>query len=172
MPDLNNPQRPWPDQQQFWHWSLALYPSIKPMALQWQDEFGVNVNVLLLLLYLQQRQQLLQASEIELLQQSVQTQQQLFTAPLRQLRRQLPAQLSESAAASLKQQLLQAELCSEQLEQQQLIQCLEHLPLRPALPGTSLLELYLQQLAIDPTPLQQQIFDLDQAAATVGISAA
>lgn len=162
----------WPDSDQLWRWSLALYPSIKSTALQWQDEYGVNVNLLLLLLYLQRRRQPLQAAEIVLLQQAVQAQQQLFTAPLRQLRRQLPAHLSESIAATFKQQLLQAELYSEQLEQQQLIQCLKSLPLRPALPETSLLMLYLQQLAIDPTPLQQQIVDLDQAAATVEISPA
>ncbi|RVU39872.1 TIGR02444 family protein [Rheinheimera riviphila] len=169
MPDLNNDQLPWPDPEQFWHWSLALYPGIKPLALQWQDELGVNVNLLLLLLYLQRRQLLLTTTEIESLQQSVQSQQQLFTAPLRQLRRQLPAHLSEPAAASFKQQLLQAELCSEKLEQQQLIQCLHSFPLRAAAPDGTLLPLYLQLLQIDPAPRQQQMFDLDQAAAIVGV---
>mgnify|MGYP000226748860 CR=1 FL=1 len=172
MPDVSKPHLPWPDPEQFWHWSLALYPGIKPLALQWQDELGVNVNLLLLLLYLQRRQQQITTTEIELLQQAVKTQQQLFTAPLRQLRRQLPAHLSENAAASFKQQLLQAELCSEQLEQQQLIACLHSFPLRASAPNCTLLAVYLQRLAIDSTPLQQQIFDLDQAAATVEIPAA
>jgi uncharacterized protein (TIGR02444 family) len=169
MPDLNNDQLPWPDQQQFWHWSLALYPNIKPLALQWQDELGINVNLLLLLLYLQRQRLPLTATEIALLQHTCKAQQQLFTAPLRQLRRQLPAHLSDNAAVNLKQQLLQAELCSEQLEQQQLIACLHSLPQRVAAPDCALAALYLQLLAIDPTPLQQQIFDLDQAAATVDI---
>ena len=71
MPDLNNHQLPWPDPEQFWHWSLALYPAIKPLALQWQDELGVNVNLLLLLLYLQRQRLQLTTTELELLQQSV-----------------------------------------------------------------------------------------------------
>jgi uncharacterized protein (TIGR02444 family) len=167
MPDLNNRQLPWPDQQQLWSWSLAVYPAIKPIALHWQDTMAVNVNLLLLLLYLQRLQLPLKASEIALLQQAIQAQQQLFTAPLRQLRRQLPAHLHESDAAHFKHQLLQAELCSEKLEQQQLINSLQRFPQRVTAPDCALLALYLQQLAIDPTPLQQQIFDLDQAAATV-----
>lgn len=167
MPDLSKGQRTWPDPEQFWHWSLALYPTIKPLVLQWQDELGVNVNLLLLLLYLQRRQLQLTTTEIELLQQAVKTQQQLFTAPLRQLRRQLPAHLSESTAASFKQQLLHAELCSEKLEQQQLIACLQRFPLRAAASDCALLALYLQLLQVDCEPRQQQIFDLDQAAATV-----
>lgn len=169
MPDLKNRQLPWPDQQQFWSWSLAIYPAIKPVALHWQDRLAVNVNLMLLLLYLQRQQLSLQAAEIALLQQAVQVQQQLFTAPLRQIRRQLPAHLSESAATQFKQQLLQAELCSEQLEQQQLIDCLQRLPLRSATPDCGLLALYLQHLAIDPTPFRQQIIDLDQAAARVDL---
>lgn len=169
MPDLNNDQLPWPEPEQFWHWSLALYPAIKPLALQWQDELGVNVNLLLLLLYLQQRQLQLTVTEIELLQQAVQPQEQLFTKPLRQLRRQLPAHLADAAAARFKQQLLQAELGSEQLEQQLLIECLHRLPPRVATPDGALPALYLQLLQTDPTPRQQQLVDLDQAAAMVTI---
>lgn len=169
MPELNNQQLPWPDPEQFWHWSLALYPAIKPLALQWQDELGVNVNLLLLLLYLQRQQQQLSAADIQQLQTAVGPQQQLFTVPLRQLRRQLPAHLSDQAAVDFKQQLLQAELHSERLEQQQLIECLQGLAIVPVAAGHSLLTLYLQLQQIDPTPLQPQIIDLDQAAATVEV---
>ncbi len=159
----------WPDAAQFWRWSLAVYPKITPLVLQWQDTLNINVNLLLLLLLVQRQQLKLTAEQINLLQHALQAQQQLFTLPLRQLRRQLPAHLSPGAAAQLKQQLLQAELCSEQLEQQQLIDCLQQLPLYPNRHKTSLIALYLQQLHIAPKPLQQQILDLDQVAATVAI---
>lgn len=165
---VHDPELPsWPDHQQLWQWSLSLYPRIKTIALDWQDQFGVNVNLLLLLLYLQRKQQQLSPAEIEQLQQAVALQQQHFTSPLRQLRRQLPAHLSEQAAAAFKQQLLEAELHSEQLEQQQLIQCLQGLQPRHPTAHLSLSVLYLQLLQIDPTPLQPQIIDLDQAVAAV-----
>lgn len=156
-----------PNAEKLWQWSLVVYPRIKTIALDWQDQFGVNVNLLLLLLYLQRQQQQLSTTEIQQLQQAVLKQQLSFTAPLRQLRRQLPAHLPEQSASDFKQQLLQAELHSEQLEQQQLIQCLQGLA-PPATPvNMSLLVLYLRLLQIDPTPLQPQIVDLDQAVAAV-----
>jgi len=158
-----------PDSAQLWQWSLALYPAIKTIALDWQDQFGVNVNLLLLLLYVQRQQQQISVADIQQLQSAVALQQQLFTLPLRQLRRQLPAHLPEQAATAFKQQLLQVELHSEQLEQQQLILCLQGLTIRPVKADHSLLTLYLQLLHIDPTPLQPQIVDLDQAAANVEI---
>lgn len=167
MPSNVKVQQSLPDSQQLWQWSLVLYPAIKTIALDWQDQFGVNVNLLLLLLYLQRQQRCLSTSDIQQLQAALAPQQQLFTLPLRQLRRQLPAHLSEQAAVDFKQHLLQAELHSEQLEQQLLIQCLQGLTVRPPTADGALLTRYLQLLHIDPTPLQPQIFDLDQAAAAV-----
>lgn len=158
-----------PNTAQLWQWSLALYPRIKTIALDWQDQFDVNVNLLLLLLYLQRQQLQLSTTEIQQLQQAVALQQQSFTAPLRQIRRQLPAHLSEQAAADFKQQLLQAELHSEQLEQQLLIQCLQGLNPCTTPVHISLSILYLQLLQIDPTPLQVQIVDLDQAVAAAAL---
>lgn len=168
-PTLGNDPAPptLPNSEQLWQWSLAIYPAIKTIALDWQDQFGVNVNLLLLLLYLQRKQQLLSSAEIQRLHQTVTLQQQRFTAPLRQLRRQLPGHLPEQAATAFKQQLLQAELHSEQLEQQQLIQCLQGLNPRATTARISLSVLYLQLLQIDPTPLQPQIVDLDQVVAPV-----
>lgn len=156
-----------PDSEQLWRWSLALYPAIKTTALRWQDEFAVNVNLLLLLLYLQRNQLQISKADIQQLQTAVALQQQRFTAPLRQLRRQLPGHLTDNAATHFKQQILQAELYSEQLEQQQLLQCLQGLDPRLATATLSLPTLYLQLLQVDSTPLLSQIVDLDQAAAAV-----
>jgi len=166
--DPNRPQIR-PDSTDLWQWSLALYPAIKSIALEWQDQCGVNVNLLLLLLYLQRRQQLLSVDDLQQLQNAVALQQQRFTIPLRQLRRQLPAHLPEQAAIDFKQQLLQAELCSEQLEQQQLIACLQDLPVRQLTAACSMPAMYLQLLQIDPASRLAQIVDLDQAAANVEI---
>ena len=82
----------WPDEAQLWQWSLALYPLIKPQCLHWQDAYQANVNLLLLLLYLQRQQQPLSAAQLQQLCDALQPQQ-AFTRQLRQLRRQLPPHL-------------------------------------------------------------------------------
>lgn len=166
-----------PDKAELWRWSLLLYPEVKNTCLAWQDQYGLNVNLLLLLWYLQRQQLLCSSEQIQLLHHSLTAQQQ-FTLPLRQLRRSLPANLDDQAAQQMKQVLLQAELCSEQLEQQQLLATLALCTLIPKAPvevaastpaartATSLVQLYLQWLGADINPiLKQQIFDLDQQAA-------
>lgn len=166
-----------PDKAELWRWSLLLYPEVKNTCLAWQDQYGLNVNLLLLLWYLQRQQLLCSSEQIQLLHHSLTAQQQ-FTLPLRQLRRSLPANLDDQAAQQMKQALLQAELCSEQLEQQQLLATLALCTLIPKAPvevaastpaartATSLVQLYLQWLGADINPiLKQQIFDLDQQAA-------
>lgn len=178
-----------PDKTELWRWSLLFYPDVKNTCLAWQDQYGLNVNLLLLLLYLQRQQLLCSSEQIELLHQSLTAQQQ-FTLPLRQLRRRLPASLNEQAAQQMKQALLQAELCSEQLEQQQLLATLALCALMPADPAVpvvaaipastaraattavSLTQLYLQWLGAEMSPaLLQQIFDLDQKAAQLHFQA-
>lgn len=166
----------------FWDWSLALYPQIKPLCLAWQDDYGLNVNLMLLLLYLQQQQRPLTTRQLQQLIAAL-APQQAFTQQLRQLRRQLPAHLAAADAARFKQQLLQAELCSEQLEQQCLITTLstcecsdenadDHADKQPVAGASSasysLLARYLDQLQVPITSaLQQQLIDLDQTAAKV-----
>ncbi len=163
-----------PDKAELWRWSLLLYPEVKTISLAWQDQYGLNINLLLLLWYLQRQQLWFSSEQIQLLHQSLTAQQQ-FTLPLRQLRRRLPAGLDNEAAQQMKQALLQAELCSEQLEQQQLLATLSRCALITAIPAAptapaattevSLAQLYLQWLGADINPiLQQQIFDLDQKA--------
>ncbi len=160
-----------PDKAELWRWSLLLYPEVKTISLAWQDQYGLNVNLLLLLWYLQRQQLWCSSEQIKLLHQSLTAQQQ-FTLPLRQLRRRLPAGLDNEAAQQMKQALLQAELCSEQLEQQQLLATLSRCTLVPAVTAitaattaVSLTQLYLQWLGADINPtLQQQIVDLDQKA--------
>ncbi len=132
-----------PDKAELWRWSLLFYPEVKTTCLTWQDQYGLNVNLLLLLWYLQRQQLLCSSENIKLLHQSLTAQQQ-FTLPLLQLRRSLPAGLKTQAAAQMKQALLEAELCSEQLEKQQLLATLSRCTLipvnhaAPAQPATNL----------------------------------
>ena len=146
--------------EQLWQFSLQLYPQVKPLCLQWQDQLGANVNLLLLLCYLEQQQLSLSASELQQLAAKLDNFSAQFTRPLRTLRQNsAAAPLLPAQQQTLKQALLQAELELEKLEQQLLLQ---HCP--PFTAGsTSLLELYLAQLNADIDAVAMQILDLRQA---------
>ncbi|GAB2926848.1 TIGR02444 family protein [Rheinheimera gaetbuli] len=146
--------------EQLWQFSLALYPGVKSLCLQWQNELGVNVNLLLLLCYLEQQQRSLDAAELQQLTAKLNDFSTQFTKPLRALRHNTTsAPLSQIQQQTLKQALLQAELTLEQLEQQLLLQ---HCPPQVA-QAAPLLELYLGQLTTDIDALTAQILDLRQA---------
>ncbi len=150
---------------QLWQFSLALYPQVKTLCLQWQDTLGANVNLLLLLCYLEQQQLSLNAAQLQQLSARLENFSRQFTQPLRALRRSSgTAQLQPAVQQQLKHALLNAELKLEQLEQQLL---LAHCPdvTRTAAP---LLELYLAQLNADPAAVQNQIIDLRQACSRSG----
>ncbi|NRQ43471.1 TIGR02444 family protein [Rheinheimera sp. YQF-2] len=146
--------------EQLWQFSLQLYPQVKSLCLQWQDQLGANVNLLLLLCYLEQQQLSLSASELQQLAAKLDNFSAQFTRPLRTLRQNsAAAPLLPAQQQTLKQALLQAELELEKLEQQLLLQ---HCP--PLTAGsTSLLKLYLAQLNADIDALAMQILDLRQA---------
>lgn len=154
-----------PSPQQFWQFSLALYPKVQPLCLAWQDSFGVNVNLLLLLCYLEQQQLSLTSQQLQHLAAKLNNFSRQFTQPLRALRRNSSsASLAKAQQQYLKQALLQAELSLEQLEQQLL---LEYCP--PLDTATQpLIELYLAQLNAQSPALAVQIIDLRQACQQLG----
>lgn len=157
MPEAITPDK-------LWQFSLLLYPQVKPLCLQWQDELGANVNLLLLLCYLEQQQCSLNATELQQLAAQLNNFSAQFTKPLRTLRKNTAiAAITPAQQQSLKQALLQAELTMEQLEQQLLLQYCPPLSKQAA----PLLELYLAQLKADnnadSTMLAAQIIDLRQA---------
>lgn len=147
----------------FWQFSLTLYPQVKAICLNWQDELGANVNLLLLLCYLEQRQLSLNPAQIAQLSAKLQQFSTQFTQPLRTLRRQHCDTLSTEQQQQLKQTLLAAELALEQLEQQLLLQHCEV----PAPRYAPLLEAYLAQLTSDNAAYNGQIIDLRQAIASL-----
>lgn len=147
---------------------------MQPLCLRWQDKLGANVNLLLLLCYLELRQLKLSQTELAELMAALAPFTEQFTKPLRSLRRNYqnaPATLQ----TTLKQHLLSAELALEQLEQQLL---LAHCPLlqRPAEslspefpPPEPLLESYLRLLHANvDAALQHDIVDLRQAIRQLG----
>lgn len=145
---------------QLWQFSLAFYPKVKPVCLLWQDELGANVNLMLLLCYLEQQQLSFSTTELQQLAAKLENFSAQFTRPLRQLRRSASdADLNTVTQQQLKQTLLATELQLEQLEQQLLLQHCP--PLTDS--ATPLLDLYLAQLTNDITAYRQQIFDLRQA---------
>lgn len=149
-----------PTEQQLWQFSLALYPKIQPLCLQWQDTIGLNVNLLLLLCYLEQQQLSVSAEQLQQLATALNHFSSAFTQPLRNLRRNTNnACLPVAKQQQLKQSLLAAELALEQLEQQLLI---EHCPV-PSQSAQPLIELYLSQLQADTSTFTNQILDLRQA---------
>lgn len=145
-----------PTIEQFWQFCLQCYPAIQQPLLGLQDNWGANVNLLLLLLYAEQQHWHWSAAEIARLHQAVLPVNQQVTLPIRQLRRQLSEQPTIKAA------LLQAELAAEQLEQQALLAAL---PEHTAGKAADLIRDYLTQLAPSTERWQQTLFDLRQSQA-------
>ena len=96
---------------ELWQFSLALYPKVKSACLSLQDKHGANVNLLLLLCLLEERQLSLAREQLCQLSTTLQRFSVQFTQPLRALRKQsCTAMLTTAQQQQLKQSLLQTEL--------------------------------------------------------------
>jgi uncharacterized protein (TIGR02444 family) len=145
-----------------WQFSLQLYPKVKAPCLQLQDELGANVNLLLLLCYLEQQQLSFTRTDLSQLSATLMSFSTAFTQPLRQLRRTADnAAIAPAMQHQLKQTLLQAELQLEQLEQQLLVQ---HCPALSS-DAAPVLEHDLALLGFESSQYSKQLFTLRQAAA-------
>lgn len=150
--------------EQFWLYSLSLYPAIKDLSLQWQDNFGVNINLLLFLLYLDKQQQSLNETQLQQLEDLLKHFSTEVTQSIRALRRTLPSPWLESDMQQpLRQQLLSTELAAEKLEQQLLVQQFNQLSLSSdVLPHSQLLDHYLLLINAPVEQLDAEILDLYQ----------
>lgn len=150
--------------EQFWQFSLNLYPAIKESCLQWQDNFGVNINLLLFLLYLDKQQQSISEAQLLQLEELLQHFSTEVTQSIRSLRRTLPSPWLESDMQQpLRQQLLSTELAAEKLEQQLLVQQFNQLSLSAdILPHSQLLDHYLVLIKAPVEQLDAEILDLYQ----------
>ncbi|MBU2883702.1 TIGR02444 family protein [Psychrosphaera sp. B3R10] len=106
-------------QDQFWQFSLAHYqqPNVQATMLSWQDNYGANVNLALLCIYLTENSLSLSRDNIAALHNKVIEFDRSYTRPLRELRKMYKANQSAlSHYKTIRQALLSAEL---ELEKQQ-----------------------------------------------------
>jgi uncharacterized protein (TIGR02444 family) len=109
----------------FWNFSLEFYsrPHVAPACLELQDNAGVDVNVLLYLLFLAQQGRQLDCSDVARIDATVLTWRDRAVKPLRTLRRDLKSRLAQSdagAIAALRTEVKRIELEAERIEQQML----------------------------------------------------
>jgi uncharacterized protein (TIGR02444 family) len=112
-----------PDRASFWSFSLAFYarPGVAELCLDLQDGFGVDVNMLLYLLWQATRRRRLDAGEVGRVAALVADWRQHVVLPLRQTRRFLktPAPSWPAAEAhALRERVKAAELQAERLQQE------------------------------------------------------
>ncbi len=124
-----------------WQFCLHHYGNqeIKHACLKLQDAFKGNVNLALLLVWVESAGFTLSASSLATLRQALAPSETLLSR-YRLMRRELKPQLSRGAY----QKMLNYELTLEKFQQQALIACINHLPWEEDAP--SALELYCAQL--------------------------
>ena len=108
-----------------WRFSLDLYKrdGVAPACLALQDGAGVDVNVMLFLLFAARAQRALDSPDVARIAAAVEGWRDAVVAPLRGARRFLrepPSMTDRSAALALRETLKRAELEAERLEQQML----------------------------------------------------
>ena len=119
MPDT---KRTAPRTNPFWDFSLALYasPVVQTMCVELQDGDGVDVNVLLFMLYLASRRRRITAAEARAIVACVEPWRVDVVVPLRAARRNLKAPapaIEPKGAEALRAIVKKAELEAERLQQ-------------------------------------------------------
>lgn len=113
-----------------WPWVLRVYgrPGVSPACLHLQDNYGVDVNVLLIALYAASGRGLpLGPSEISQLDEAAERLRREVVAPLRAIRRLLKPHPFGAAGDELRNRVKKAELAAEQLEQAHLAALLDRM---------------------------------------------
>ena len=152
--------------EQFWQFSLAVYPMLQTELLALQDQYSCNVNLLLLTAW----RSLLAPLPVLLQELSPLN---LATQQIRNVRRELSQRLlltpADPLLSKLRQQLLETELTAERLEQRALVRCCADTS-HCNVSAVTLRQQYLDSHQVPP-PIQQQLtFDLDQALLQLGQS--
>jgi len=109
---------------ELWQYSLKQYPKVESLLLPLQDQYGLNINLLLLCGYAQTHGCAIDELQLEQLVAQTQAWNARLTSPFRQLRRELKHSISEQQY----RQLLSMELSLEQEEQWRLVNSLPELP--------------------------------------------
>ena len=104
-----------------WDFSLKVYarPGVASTCLDLQDTYGVDVNVLLWCLWLEQQQKKLDIEQLQEALHLVSDWVEFRIKPLRKIRRELtqPSDATDSLIETLRRTIKQAELLAEQHEQ-------------------------------------------------------
>jgi uncharacterized protein (TIGR02444 family) len=113
------------DDSPFWRFSLRFYARAKiaNACLALQDQAGVDVNLLLFLLFLADHERQLSAAELEHLDRQVMAWRNDVVKPLRQLRRALKTGIGKvpnTVSETFRAQIKRLELESERIEQHEL----------------------------------------------------
>mgnify|MGYP001402884278 CR=1 FL=1 len=111
--------------QSFWDFSLAFYalPGVPDACLELQDRAGVDVNVMLYLLYAALEGRMLAPADVERIEAVARPWRQAVVVPLRSVRRALkePVGAFEPArSAALRSDVKRIELAAERLQQEAL----------------------------------------------------
>ena len=109
----------------FWTFSLSVYakPGVAEACLELQDVAGVDVNVLLYLLWQSTRRRRLRRAELDAVVALVDVWRREIVAPLREARRaskEAPEGFHAGAVIALRQQIKRAELEAERVQQEAL----------------------------------------------------
>ncbi|KTD39182.1 hypothetical protein Lnau_0251 [Legionella nautarum] len=110
----------------FWQFSLKLYQheAIKEACLSFQNQEGVNVNLLLVCCWLSYAVEVISQPEFEQAYQRIKEWHQQVTQPMRQVRQYLKrSQANDNWVNHFYQQVLADELSSESYQQQLLYSC-------------------------------------------------
>ena len=105
----------------FWRFSLRIYPSVAEACLELQDRFGVDVNVLLFLLWAAHRGRKAGADDVRRIVSTVERWSGSVVVPLRSVRRFLrspPAIVDPETAERFRGQVKRIELEAERLQQE------------------------------------------------------
>jgi uncharacterized protein (TIGR02444 family) len=105
----------------FWRFSLRIYPGIADTCLELQDRFGVDVNVLLFLLFAAHNGRKVMSADVRAIISAVASWNREVVVPLRSVRRFLrspPEIIEGEAAESLRQHVKHVELEAERLQQE------------------------------------------------------
>jgi len=112
------------DSEALWQYSLSAYTQVKDLVLKLQDDYGLNVNLLLLSGYAQTLGCAIDEFDMQSLVTQTKQWQTNITQPYRELRRELKTTITSQQY----QAMLTVELALEREEQWRLTQCLPELP--------------------------------------------
>jgi uncharacterized protein (TIGR02444 family) len=121
----------------FWRFSLGFYrqPGVADACIALQEEAGVDVNLLLFLLWQATRKRAFAAAEVDALERRVGPWREMTVVPLRAVRRALkspPALVEAAAAEAFRTRIKAVELEAERLQQEAM-----HELARAAQPGAA-----------------------------------